>query len=294
MSAFLEYLEYLWNQLSNINVIDVIDIIIVAFLFYWVFTFVRDRRAGKLLVGIVFLVVLLFISNLLDMHALNFILTNMFSVGIVAIVIVFQPELRSALEKVGGESLKNFKGRMDSEETAIIRSAVSEVSKAAENLSHTRTGALVVFERTTRLGDYIRTGTIVDAVPSAFLLENIFFNKAPLHDGAVIIREGRVHSAGCFLPLSNSDDIIKDLGTRHRAAIGMSENSDAIVLVVSEENGIISVAADGELKRNFNRQTLEEYLTATLVPDEKNIGERMKGKFFKRSVKTKDDVEEQK
>ncbi len=294
MSAFLEYLEYLWTQLSNINVIDVIDIIIVAFLFYWVFTFVRDRRAGKLLVGIVFLVVLLLISNLLDMHALNFILTNMFSVGIVAIVIVFQPELRSALEKVGGESLKNFKGRMDSDEAAVIRSAVSEVSKAAEDLSHTRTGALIVFERTTRLGDYIRTGTTVDAVTSSFLLGNIFFNKAPLHDGAVIIREGRVHAAGCFLPLSNSDDIIKDLGTRHRAAIGMSENSDAIVLVVSEENGIISVAVDGELKRNFNRQTLEEYLTSMLVSDEKNIGERMKGKFFKRSVKAKDDSEEQK
>ncbi len=293
MSAFLEYLEYLWTQLSNINVIDVIDIIIVAFLFYWVFSFVRDRRAGKLLVGIVFLVVLLLISNLLDMHALNFILTNVFSVGIVAIVIVFQPELRSALEKVGGESLKNFKGRMDSEEATVIRSAVSEVCKAAEDLSHTRTGALIVFERTTRLGDYIRTGTTVDAVTSSFLLGNIFFNKAPLHDGAVIIREGRVHAAGCFLPLSNSDDIIKDLGTRHRAAIGMSENSDAIVLVVSEENGIISVAVDGELKRNFNRQTLEEYLTSMLVPDEKNIGERMKGKFFKRSVKTKDDSEEQ-
>lgn len=293
MNAFVEYFDYLWTQLSKIRVIDIIDIIIVAFLFYWVFKFVRDRRAGKLLVGIVFLVFMLIGSDLLDMHALNFILTNLFSVGIVAIVIVFQPELRSALEKVGGESLKNFKGRMDSDEEAVIRSAISEVSKAAEDLSHTRTGALIVFERTTRLGDYIRTGTIVDATTSSFLLGNIFFNKAPLHDGAVIIREGRVHAAGCFLPLSNSDDIIKDLGTRHRAAIGMSENSDALVLVVSEENGIISVAADGELKRNFNRQTLEEYLVSVLVPDEKKkIGERVKGKFFRRSDVNKDGTPE--
>lgn len=290
MSAFLDYLEYLWNQLSDINAIDIIDICIVAFLFYWVFKFVRDRRAGKLLVGLIFLVVLLLISDLLDMHALNFILTNLFSVGIVALVIVFQPELRSALEKVGGESLKNFKGKMDIEEVSVVRSAIRETCKAAEELSHTRTGALIVFERTTRLGDYIRTGTSVDAITSSFLLGNIFFNKAPLHDGAVIIRDGRVHAAGCFLPLSNSDDIIKDLGTRHRAAIGMSENSDAVILVVSEENGIISVAVEGELKRNFNRETLEEYLTSLLIKEEKKrVVQRVKGKFFKRSGKEQDD-----
>ncbi len=294
MDGIFKFFEDLLTMLPKIRIIDVIDIVIVAFLFYWVFKFVRDRRAGKLLVGIVFLVLLLFMSSVLKMHALNFILTNLFSVGIVAIVIVFQPELRSALEKVGGESLKNFKGRMDSEEETVMRSAISEVSKAAEELSHTRTGALIVFERSTRLGDYIRTGTTVDAVTSSFLLGNIFFNKAPLHDGAVIIREGRVHAAGCFLPLSNSDDIIKDLGTRHRAAIGMSENSDALVLVVSEENGIISVASEGKLKRNFNRQTLEEYLTSVLIPEEKKkIGERVKGKFFKRSDSKKDDTEEQ-
>ncbi len=290
MNAFLEYLEYIWNQLKNISFIDVIDIVLVGLLVYWVFKFVRDRRAGKLLIGVIFLAAILLLSNVLGMRALSFILTNVFSVGIVAIVIVFQPELRSALEKVGGESLKNFKTRMDSDEESAIRSAISEISVAAESFSQSKTGALIVFERSTRLGDVIRTGTIIDAQTSSFLLGNIFFNKAPLHDGAVIIRKARVHSAGCFLPLSANSEIIKDLGTRHRAAIGMSENSDAVVLVVSEENGVISVAADGKLKRGFSQKSLEKYLTAQLVnEDKKNITERVKGKLFKRSDDKKDE-----
>ncbi len=290
MNALLDYLEYLWNQLRGIGIVDIIDILLVAFLFYWVFKFVRDRRAGKLLIGVVFLAIILLISDLLEMRAMNFILTNVFSVGMVAVVIVFQPELRSALEKVGGESLKNFKGRMDSDEATVVRTAISEVSVAAESLSHTKTGALIVFERSTRLGDHIRTGTTIDALTSSFLLGNIFYNKAPLHDGAVIIRNGRVHAAGCFLPLSSNVEIVKELGTRHRAAIGMSENSDAVVLVVSEENGIISVAVDGELKRGFNKKTLESYLVSLLVNDDKkNITDRVKGKIFRKGGNSKDE-----
>lgn len=289
MSAFLDYLEYVKNQLTGIGIVDIIDIVIVAFLFYWVFKFVRDRRAGKLLVGVVFLAVLLLLSYLLEMRALNFILTNLFSVGLVAVVIVFQPELRTALEKVGVESLKNFKGRLDSDEVADIRLAIGEISVAAESLSQTKTGALVVFERTTKLGEYIRTGTTVDARVSSFLIGNIFFNKAPLHDGAVIIRKGRVHAAGCFLPLSSNSEIVKDLGTRHRAAIGMSENSDAVVLVVSEETGVISIAVDGELKRGFTRKSLEAYLVSILLPEEKHITERVKRKFTKRGGENTDD-----
>lgn len=268
MSEFVQYLEYVWNQLKGIGIIDVIDILIVAFLFYWVFKFVRDRRAGKLLVGLIFLALLLFLSDLLAMRALNFILTTLFSVGIVAIVIVFQPELRTALEKMGGEPLKNLKGRLDGEQENEIRSAISEICVAASNLSQSKTGALIVFERSTRLGDYIRTGTVVDAVASSFLLGNIFYNKAPLHDGAVIIRNGRVHAAGCFLPLSSNSEIIKELGTRHRAAIGMSENSDAVVLVVSEETGTISVAVEGNLKRHFNKKTLEAFLISQLIKED--------------------------
>ncbi len=289
MSAFLDYLEYVKNQLTGIGIVDIIDIVIVAFLFYWVFKFVRDRRAGKLLVGVVFLAVLLLLSDLLEMRALNFILTNLFSVGLVAVVIVFQPELRTALEKVGVESLKNFKGRLDSDEVADIRLAIGEISVAAESLSQTKTGALIVFERTTKLGEYIRTGTTVDALVSSFLIGNIFFNKAPLHDGAAIIRKGRVHAAGCFLPLSSNSEIVKELGTRHRAAIGMSENSDAVVLVVSEETGVISIAVDGELKRGFTRKSLESYLVSILLPEEKHITERVKRKFIKKGGANTDD-----
>ena len=290
MNAVLDYLEYLWNQLRGIGIVDIIDILLVAFLFYWVFKFVRDRRAGKLLIGVVFLAIILLISDLLEMRGMNFILTNVFSVGMVAVVIVFQPELRSALEKVGGESLTNFKVRMDSDEETVVRNAISEVSVAAESLSHTKTGALIVFERSTRLGDHIRTGTTIDALTSSFLLGNIFYNKAPLHDGAVIIRNGRVHAAGCFLPLSANVEIVKELGTRHRAAIGMSENSDAVVLVVSEENGIISVAVDGELKRGFNKKTLESYLVSLLINDDKkNITDRVKGKIFRKGGNSKDE-----
>ncbi len=291
MNAILDYLEYVWNQLANIGIIDFIDIALVALLLFWVIKFVRGRRAGKLLLGVGVLFLLLLMSSLFEMRALNFILNSVFSVGLIAIVIVFQPELRSALEKVGGVG-DNFKGRMDNDEAAVIKSALSEVVVAAENFSEAKTGALIVFERNTRLGDVIRTGTTIDAVTSSFLLGNIFYNKAPLHDGAVIIRKGRVHAAGCFLPLSSNEDIVKELGTRHRAAIGMSENSDALVLAVSEETGGISVAIDGTLHRNLSRKRLETLLASNLLDeDRKHIAQVVKGKFFKKNGGAKDEQE---
>jgi diadenylate cyclase len=216
------------------------------------------------------------------MRALNFILSSVVSVGLISIVIVFQPELRSALEKVGGIS-DNFKGKVVGDEASAIREAIGEISVAVEDLSKSKTGALIVFERNTRLGDIIRTGTIIDAHTTSFLLGNIFFNKAPLHDGAVVIRNGRIYAAGCFLPLSSNSNIVKELGTRHRAAIGMSENSDALVLVVSEETGMVSVALDGVLDRNISRVKLESYLTTNLLGEEKmHIAQVVKGKFFGR------------
>lgn len=286
MDKIVEYFEYVGNQLESIRVIDVIDILLVALIFYYTFKFVRDRRAGKLLMGILFLILLLVVSDILQMRALNFILTNLFSVGIIAVIIVFQPELRSALEKMGGESLKGFKGNLSKDETSILQHSISEICVAAEGLSNSKTGALIVFERGTKLGDHIRTGTIIDAQASSFLISNIFFNKAPLHDGAVIIRGGRVHAAGCFLPLSTNSGIVKELGTRHRAGIGMSENSDAVVLIVSEETGIISLAVDGDLKRGFSRKTLEERLGSLLITEGKNaITDKVKGRFFKKKSK---------
>ncbi len=282
MNAFLDYLEYVKNQLADIGVIDIIDIALVALLMFWIIKFVRGRRAGKLLIGVGVVLLLLLVSDLLDMRALNFILSSVVSVGLIAIVIVFQPELRSALEKVGGIG-DNFKGKVVGDEASSIREAIGEISVAVEDLSKSKTGALIVFERNTRLGDIIRTGTIIDAHTTSFLLGNIFFNKAPLHDGAVVIRNGRIYAAGCFLPLSANNDIVKELGTRHRAAIGMSENSDALVLVVSEETGSVSVAIDGELDRNVSRVKLESYLTTNLLGEEKmHIAQVVKGKFFGR------------
>lgn len=265
MSAILDYFRYVGEQLKSIRVVDVLDILLVAFVFYYIFQFMRKRRAGKLLVGVVLLIVLLLISEVAKMKALNFILTNVFSVGILSLIVVFQPELRSFLEKVGGTTIFNFKGKLDKNQDTALKSVITEVCIAADYFSKTRTGALIVFERETKLGDQSKTGTVVNADVSSYLLENIFFNKSPLHDGAVIISETRLHSAGCLLPLSSNQDLVREVGTRHRAAIGMSENSDAVVLVVSEETGIISVALEGELMRGFDRNSLEEYLNLTLT-----------------------------
>ena len=286
MNAFLDYLEYVWNQLANIGIVDVIDIAIVSLLLFWVIKFMRARRAGKLMFGIVILFVLLTMSSVFEMRALNFILNSLFSVGLIAIVIVFQPELRSALEKVGGFS-DNLKSIIDSDEMKL---SIGQICDSAEEFSKSRTGALIVFERNVRLGDVIRTGTTIDAVTSSLLLGNIFYNKAPMHDGAVIIRKGRVHAAGCYLPLSQNNNIVKELGTRHRAAIGMSENSDAIILVVSEETGGISIAVDGDIKRNLTRKNLESYLLSNLLGEEKkNIKNVVTGKIFRRSDDGRDE-----
>lgn len=284
MSNFLYYIK---ETILNITIIDVIDIVIVSFLLYYTFKFIRERRAGKLALGLVFLFALLFMSEILDMHALNFVLSNLFSVGIIALVIVFQPELRSVLEKVGGGSLRGLRGKMDDETVTVYNECINEVAFAAEQLSQSKTGALIVFERSTRLGDVIRTGTVLDAKTTSFLIGNVFFDKAPLHDGAVIIRDGRLHAAGCFLPLSENNEIIKDLGTRHRAGIGMSENSDAIVLIVSEETGVISVACDGILERGFSRKKLEEYLEARLVVKENLFKSKVKKQITRIANKKK-------
>ena len=210
------YFYVITNQLSTIGFADVVDIIVVAFFLYYTFKFMKDRRAGKLALGVILMLLMLLVSDVFQMRATYFILEKIISVGLIALLIVFQPELRSMLEKMGGESVKGFKGRLDKSEAEHYRSVISEICVAAEDLSRTKTGALIVIERSTRLGDVIKTGTVLDAQVSSFLLGNIFFNKAPLHDGAVIIRNQRVYAAGCFLPLSTNPDIIKDLGTPSR------------------------------------------------------------------------------
>lgn len=263
---FADFLSGMLQTIRSITVVDFLDIFFVAIILYYAFRFVRERRAGKLAVGVIFFTMFLVLSDLLGMHALKYIFQNLFQVGVIALVVLFQPEMRSALEKMGGSSLKGLKNISDSKDGSAWMLAIREVSAAASQMAVDKTGALIVFERGTRLGEIAATGTISDAQISAYLLRNIFFNKAPLHDGAVLLRDGRLYAAGCLLPLTHQTDLNRDLGTRHRAAIGLSEDSDAVVVVVSEETGTISVAVDGYLTRGYNADTLRSRLTELVEP----------------------------
>ena len=271
--------ESVLRTIKAITFFDVLDILGVTFVLYYAYKFIRDRRAGKLAVGVVLIIAFLLLSNLLNMHAMLFILQNFFQVGLITLVVVFQPELRSVLEKMGGESLRGIRSIGESKEAANLRAMTESVSAAAADMSESKTGALIVLERSTKLGDLILTGTVINADPTPFLIKNIFFNKAPLHDGALIVRDGRLYAAGCLLPLSTNPDIVKDLGTRHRAAIGMSENSDAVVIVVSEETGLISVAYEGKLKRGFDRATLLDELNRYMLPKEERLVDKARSRL---------------
>ena len=256
------------DRIKDISIIDVIDIFALTFILYFLYRFIRDRRAGKLLIGLACVFVLSLLGEAFDMLALRFVFSDIRQLGVIAILILFQPELRSALEKVGGTPLsgiRNITG--DTRDISARNAEIDALCSAASDLSRDKVGALIAIERSTKLGEYIKSGVFIDAALSPYVLRNIFFNKAPLHDGAVIIRNGRVCAAGCFLPLSTQNDIDKDLGTRHRAALGLSEASDAIVIVVSEENGWISLAIDGKLERNFNYNTLKQRLNTLLASD---------------------------
>lgn len=265
---------YFVSQIKSIGILDVMDILVVTLLLYLVYTFIRDRRAEKLILGVGLLLLIMIISNLLGLSAMSFIMTNLFQVGFVALAVVFQPELRSVLEKVGGEPIRSLKsiGSAAKEQAGAVSTGINEIARTAEELSASRTGALIVLERTTKLGDIIKAGVTVNADLNNFLLRNIFYEGAPLHDGAVIIRDWRIAAAGCFLPLSHNENIIMDLGTRHRAGIGMSEESDAVVVIVSEETGNISVAVGGQLKRGFTYNSLKRELEMLFgVSNQKNI-----------------------
>lgn len=280
LSAMPEKAVDILNTIKTISIADVIDIACVSVLLYYLFRFIRERRAGKLAIGVVLLFIIQFISRLADMYVMQYIMQNIFQVGIITLVILFQPEIRSVLEKVGAQPLKGLKGiGGDSKDTASTQNVIDEVVSAVCDFANDKTGALIVFERTTKLGDIVPSGTIIDAAPTAFLIKNIFFNKAPLHDGALIIRNRRLYAGGCVLPVSNNPDIIKDLGTRHRAGIGVSENSDAVVVIVSEETGVISTAVEGQLERGYTGESLSEFLRSALMSD----AERSNRKFSLRS-----------
>ena len=278
------------RTIKSISFFDIIDIIGVAFLLYYVYKFIRDRRAGKLALGVVFIFAFQILSDILEMHAMQYILQNVLQVGLITLVVLFQPELRSALEKMGGESLRGIRSIGEQKTASQVYAAIDSVATAVTEMSASKTGALIVFERSTKLGDLILTGTVINADPSPFLIKNVFFNKAPLHDGALIVRDGRLYAAGCLLPLSTNPDIIKDLGTRHRAAIGMSENSDAVVVVVSEETGTVSVAYEGTLKRGFNRSSLSKELRKYMVESREGISKKARLPFIKNKFGDKTDV----
>ncbi len=260
---------------------DVLDIMVVAFIIYNLIKIVRETRAEQLVKGILILLVAFFLSGIFNLKMLNALFSSFFQFSVLAVLIVFQPELRSALEHIGRSKIAKYwnsisgsKG-MDEEKTKQIRAVINSVSEAANNFQRSKTGALIVFERQTRLGDIIDTGTVLDAEPSVSIIGNIFFNKAPLHDGALIVREGKLYAAGCILPLTaNNSHVSSELGTRHRTAIGISENSDAVAVVVSEETGNISIAVNGNITRDYTRETLNVALEELLVPQKNEKTER--------------------
>ncbi len=271
--AIASWWEWMVSIALNFQFKDAVDIIIVAFLIYGVVKLVRETRAGQLVKGLFLLVILFIISSYFNLVMVSRVLAYFFQFAFVAILIVFQPEIRKALEQVGrnnvGQSIAAVvTGRDRSYDRAQIRKAINAVVDGVGILQQLKMGALIVFERKTKLGDIIETGTQINCEPSGQIVGNIFFNKAPLHDGAMIIRDGMIHAAGCILPLTKNTSVSAELGTRHRAALGVSEESDAVVVVVSEETGQISVAVNGVLARRFTRDTLRDVLEGYLIPQE--------------------------
>ena len=269
----MEYLQSLWSHLLSIQIVDALDIIIVAFLIYKIIPVFKATNTARIAKVVVIILAIAWLTGVVKLHTLNFVLNQFLSIGLLALVILFQPELRRMLDHLSGVKLKKFLGSQKPEQEMVP--VISQTVAACEAMSKARIGALIVFARDSVLEEYFKTGTVIDGRVSEQLIRNIFFTNAALHDGAMIIRDGRIAAAGCVLPLSESSRLSLDLGTRHRAAVGMSEVSDAVVVVVSEETGAISVAIDGMLKRHLAPQTLERLLRNELCSEveeeEKNL-----------------------
>lgn len=264
MDSIISFFRDVLAMLPTIKFMDIIDILLVTFVLYTLIMMIQTTGAARIAKSIVLLLVLAVVTKLLNMYLMSFLLDRVLEIGLIALVIMFQPELRRMLEKIGSKSFRELLSTK--QEQREIDRVIGETVNACEIMSRERTGVLIVFERETSLIDYQKTGTVIDARVSSELLRNLFFTKASLHDGAVIIRNERVAAAGCVLPLTQSRNISSDLGTRHRAGIGMSEVSDAVVVIVSEETGTISVAVNGMLKRHLAPQTLERLLLKELAP----------------------------
>ena len=265
-SVFSSLISSVKHSFSDFRVTDAIDILLLSIILFLAFRFFKSRKAGVLLLGVVLILALTLLAYIFKLEATYFIFNSILDIGVLALIILFQPEIRDALEKVGAGSMSGIMNFGDQKKKRQLYSkAIDEICSAVIDLSRTKTGALIVISRTTKLDEISETGITINADVNSFLLRNIFFNKAPLHDGAVVIDEARIVAAGCLLPLTRRTDVDADLGTRHRAAIGMSETSDAIVIVVSEETGTISIAYDCSLTRDYNAESLRPFLMQKIL-----------------------------
>lgn len=266
MEVVMNAVQWVINLIQSLRLWDVLDILVIAYLVYHLIMLVHRTNSSRILKGVLVVLLAVWLSTG-RLRALNFILSNVVDIGILAVLILFQPEIRRILEQVGSSRVNVLslfaRPQVDNQ---VIERAIKETVEACGDMSKSRTGALIVFEREIQLDEMVRSGTRLDAELSSELLKNIFFVKAPMHDGAAIVRQGRVLGAGCMLPLSRNVNLSRDLGMRHRAGIGMSENSDAVVVLVSEETGSISVAVGGMLKRHLMMDTLEQLLRNELLP----------------------------
>ena len=278
MEEITRSLNQALNYLLFVRISDIVDMLIVAFLIYQLIIIVRKTNTNRIARGILVVLFALWISGWLKLTVLNFLIRDAVEIGFLALIILFQPEIRRVLERVGSRNVLSFLNV--SNRSADIDTAITQVVLAFSAMSADRTGALLVFERMTSLDSQINTGTIINSDISAELMKNIFFDKSPLHDGAIIVRDARMVAAGCMLPLSTNSNLSRELGMRHRAAIGMSEHSDAVVAIVSEENGAISVAVDGLLKRHLTADTFEKILRNELIGDEELAAPDIKARFF--------------
>lgn len=286
--AVIDFFKYIWNSFivlffsSDNFIFAVIDILIVTFIVYKIIQFMRQTRAEQLIKGIVIFFAVYFIAQLLHLNALKWMVSMVTVNFLVVVVILFQPELRGILEKLGRSGISSFAIVKNSDKNTDVIDTIENICSAADSMQKTKTGALIIIERKTMLNEIAHTGTVIDAKVSVNLLNNIFFKNSPLHDGAMVIRDNRVYAASCILPLTQNIDIDSALGTRHRAAIGVSEISDAVVVVVSEETGNISVAIGGRLRRNFTKELLKTELSNLLIEKSDNNQENKIKKLFRK------------
>lgn len=288
-NSIIDFFSQVKGLLGTFGIIDVVDILFVTVVIYMIIRIIRETRAMQLVKGLLFLLVLYGLVSFLGMGASSYIFKNVFSNILIIIVVLFGPEIRNILEQMGkGAARNSFKAIIHSGvavDVVELQKSIDATCKACAEMSDDKVGALIVFENETLLGDIVQSGTIIDAKPSKELIGNIFYPKSPLHDGAMIVRNGNIYAAGCILPLSHDNSISSSLGTRHRAAIGISQQSDAIVIVVSEETGAVSVAINGTLQRDISTGLVRDILTEQFIPSGSSSDDKIISKLVRRIKK---------